>query len=352
MKKRLVSILLSALVVLALTACSSSKGDTMSENKASSPLTYGTSDTAYSTESKYADATDGSTLEFDSVKEGEGAASTESSINTESNGSSQNVSTNRKLIKKVYLELQTLEFTKTLDFILDKVKAEGGYVENSNVQGNAIYENDRRSAKLVIRIPSDMTDIFVNLIGENANVISKNEETKDITKEFVDTESRIKMLQIEQERLLSFLEKAETLKDMITLEDRLGEVRYELESYTSTLKTYQNLVEYSTITISIYEVKEIVAKAEKQSAFTRIGSGLNNSVTDIKEGFTNFFVWFVVNLPYFIIWGVLIAACIIIGLRANKKYKAKLREAANNTAVNTAVNTAKNISDDKKEVNK
>ncbi len=177
-----------------------------------------------------------------------------------------------------------------------------------------------------------MTDAFVNIVGENANVISKNEETKDITKEFVDTKSRIKMLQIEQERLLSFLEKAENLKDMITLEDRLGEVRYELEEYTSTLKTYENLVDYSTITISIFEVQEMVVKVEKQSAFQRMGSGLNETVTNIKNGFTNFFVWLVVNIPYFIIWGVLIALCIILGFKLNKKYKEKILGLQKDTA--------------------
>jgi hypothetical protein len=343
-KKYVYAQLIIVLATVIFTSCSSKNTADIVQNKSSSaPMEYGTSDGTYEKE-KYDMA-----LESD-MQENKLTDATETSEVPSSSytiGTLQNVSTNRKLIKTVYLELQTLEFKNTLNFILDKVKTEGGYIENSNIQGNGIYEDDRKSAKLVIRIPSNVTDAFVNLIGENANVINRNEETKDITKEFVDTESHIKMLQIEQERLLSFLEKAENLKDMITLEDRLGEVRYELEGYSSTLKTYENLVEYSTITISLYEVNEMVVMIEKQSTLSRLKSGFSETVTDIGDGFTNFFVWLVVNLPYFVIWGIFITVGILIGIKANKKYKAKLYGGRNKSIENKLKDKSVDDSDDK-----
>ena len=53
------------------------------------------------------------------------------------------------------------------------------------------------------------------------------------------------------------LEKAETVADMITIESRLSEVRYNIESVTSQLNNWQHQVDYSTINLSIYEVKEL-----------------------------------------------------------------------------------------------
>lgn len=319
MKKKYGYVFLILFVALVFSACSGKKSDIGETSQSEYPMDYGSD----------SNSSDGMLYDMDESGVEKDKATSGTTEGSESNGSTQNVSTNRKLIKKVYLELQTLAFTNTLNFVLDEVKSEGGYVENSNISGNEIFENSRRSASLIIRIPSEMTDVFVNLLGDNANVISKREETEDITKEFVDTESRIKMLQIEQERLLSFLEKAETLEDMITLEDRLGDVRYELEGYASTLKTYENLVDYSTINISIYEVKEIVTKVEKKSALTRMSNGLRNTFTNIKDGFTNFFVWFVINFPYFIIWGIIIIGGIFIGFKINKGYKAKLQRVVN-----------------------
>ena len=62
---------------------------------------------------------------------------------------------------------------------------------------------------------------------------------------------RKKSLEIEQERLWALLEKADSLDAVVALEARLSEIRYELESYTSQLRLYDNQVDYSTVSIYI-----------------------------------------------------------------------------------------------------
>ena len=58
----------------------------------------------------------------------------------------------------------------------------------------------------------------------------------------------------EQERIWALLEKADTLEAVIALEERLSEIRYQLESMESQLKLYDNQVDYSTVSIHISEV--------------------------------------------------------------------------------------------------
>ena len=53
----------------------------------------------------------------------------------------------------------------------------------------------------------------------------------DVTLRYVDVDSHKKALETEQERLLALLEKAENVEDIITIENRLSDVRYELENY-------------------------------------------------------------------------------------------------------------------------
>ena len=67
-------------------------------------------------------------------------------------------------------------------------------------------------------------------------------------------ESRKKSLEIEQERIWQFLEKAESIDTVITLEQRLSDIRYQLESMESQLRLYDNQVDYSTVYLSISEV--------------------------------------------------------------------------------------------------
>lgn len=315
MKKSLFKVLvLFTFILLVTTACSSSKKDNgMTENKTDSEVSYSTSK-----------SNDG--MSYDMSMEDNSDVEKAKVEGTGTEETSQSVSTTRKLIKRVYLNLQTLDFTSSLEFILDEVKKEGGYIENSDIQGDEIYGRSNKYASLVIRIPSEKVDNFVNLIGDNITVTNKSEETEDVTRDYVDTESRIKMLKIEEERLLSYMEKAESLKDIITLEERLSEVRYELERYSATLKNYDDLVAYSTVTINLYEVEKIDEKVNKEeiSAFSRMATGLKESIVDIKDGFVNFFVWFVIKLPYLIIWGIIITVFVILALKVDKKIRGKV----------------------------
>ncbi|QHQ63340.1 DUF4349 domain-containing protein [Anaerocolumna sedimenticola] len=234
------------------------------------------------------------------------------------------VSTNRKLIRRISMDLETLEFKSTLDLIAKEVNTSGGYIEKSEIQGSGYEERGNRYANLVIRIPKSEVDSFINLVDKNTNVINKQESIEDITLNYVDTESHVKALEIEQERLLSLLEKAGKLEDIITLEDRLSDVRYELEKYASTLRTYDNLVEYSTVTLTVNEVVRITP-AEGKNAWDRMGTGLRDSLYNIRNGFINFIVWFVVNGPYIIIWGIILVILALIGIKINKKYNKTLQ---------------------------
>lgn len=239
------------------------------------------------------------------------------------------VKTSQKLIKNIDLYLETLKYDELISFLDQKIKDLNGYVEESQSYGNSIANSNLRNANLTVRVPSDRLDEFVNLIGENTAIIEKRESTQDVTSEYVDTESRKKALEIQQERLFALLEKADKMEDIITLESRISEVTYQLESYTSTLRTYDNLVDYSTVTIRISEV-ERVTNPKPEGTWEQMKNGLSDSFYNIKEGFKSFSVWFVSNLPYLIIWAVIIVIAVILSKKAWKVYNEKYNYNINN----------------------
>ena len=67
-------------------------------------------------------------------------------------------------------------------------------------------------------------------MGKIGTVTYTNKSSEDITLDYVDVESRIEALEVEQERLLALLESAQDLESVIQLESRLSEVRYQLET--------------------------------------------------------------------------------------------------------------------------
>lgn len=239
------------------------------------------------------------------------------------------VQSQRKLIKTVEIDLETLEYEKTIGYIENKVSKLGGYIENSNLEGSGIYSDyGNRYAELKVRIPKEKTEEFVEGIDETTNVRRKSETTEDITLNYVDVESHKEALKVEQERLMAILQKAETVEEIISLESRLSEVRYELNGYESRLRIYDNLVDYTTITLSVSEVEEIT-EPPKLTALERMGEGFVDSVKDILSSAKEFVIGFVIAIPYFVVWGVVIVSVIIIVkkiLKSRKKKKEALEK--------------------------
>ena len=208
-------------------------------------------------------------------------------------------SSTRKLIRNVSMSIETKAFDDLLIHLEQRTEELGGYVESSYSDNGSVYSGQgrKRSASMRIRIPADKLDEYLNDVNSVANVTSRNENVSDVTLTYVDMESHRNALRAEEEQLMAMMEKAETIEDLITIESRLSDIRYQLESMESQLRTYDNLVDYSTLSLDITEVEDLTPVVE-QSAWEKMGSGFMNSLSSIGRGLKNFGIGFVMNLPY------------------------------------------------------
>lgn len=228
----------------------------------------------------------------------------------------------RKLIKNVDLTVETKEFDSLITSLSAKIEELGGYVENSDISGSSYQYQNTRYGYLTARIPQDRLDEFVTNVSSLGNVTRRHDSVQDVTLQYVDTESKIKSLKAEQESLITMLEKAENLEDIIKIQSRLTEVRYQLESNESQLRTYDNLVTYSTVTMDITEVKQITEPAPT-GTFDEIRKRLESNLADIAAGFLDFFIWLISSLPYLLIWAAVILIIILLLRRLWKKHNPK-----------------------------
>lgn len=226
-----------------------------------------------------------------------------------------------KIIRTFYLDVETQEFDSLITNVNAEIKRLQGYVESSKINGKGYYNNQEiRYGSIVARIPSDKVDEFVGTVNEKANVVSQQESSENVSLKYIEAKSHIETLRIEQERLYAILEQELNLENIITLESRLSNIRYELENYESKLRYYDNQVAYSTVTLSISEVEKLTEIVEtRQTLGDRIATGFGDTMYEISQGFQNFIVWFVVNLPYLILWGIIIAIIVIVVRRYIKK---------------------------------
>ena len=149
---------------------------------------------------------------------------------------------------------------------------------------------------------------------------SRSENVQDVTLTYVDLQSHRDALRTEQERLLQLLEQAESVEDIITIEQRLSDVRYQLESMESQLRSYDNRVDYSTVYLYIDEV-EVYTPVEEETVWERISTGFVDSLKNIGEGLKEAAIWFVIHIPYLVIWAIVIVIIILILKKIKKRTK-------------------------------
>ena len=239
-------------------------------------------------------------------------------------GSGQSVpNTEQKLIKTVRMDVETEDLEALLPQINAKIASLGGYIENQELYNGSSYSSYRsRNASLTVRIPAQNLNGFVEDVRGASNVVTYNESTENVTLQYVSTESRVKALEVEQERLLELLAKAENMSDLLEIEARLTDVRYELENVTSQLRVLSNQVDYATIHLYISQVK-VYTEVEELTVWQRIGSGFKENLRDIGNDITDFFVWFVTYSPQLLIWAAIIAVALKVLRKNISKRKAK-----------------------------
>ncbi len=237
-----------------------------------------------------------------------------------SSATSTNSESEEKIIKTVDLSVQTKEYTAYISGITSSVASLGGYVENSSTDlGSGSKYN--RNATYTVRIPADKLDAFLDAAGENGTITNINEEQKNVTLEYVDLESRISAFKTERDSLTKLLEKAESLENILSIQERLSEVNYEIENYTAQLRVLANRVSYSTVTLRIWEVERVTE--EEPSLWSQIKNRFLDNLDDLIDGLKNAVVDIVGGLPILLPLAVAAVIVILIIRKLIKKRKAK-----------------------------
>ena len=225
-----------------------------------------------------------------------------------------------KIIRNGIIQMQTLSFDETVKQILTKTNSMGAYVQSSNVSGTSIDANlskQSRRGVFILRIPKTKFDSFILDIGNLGSITNQQISSEDVTTAYFDTQAHLKSLTIQEERLLELLKKTGELKDIIVLEKELSGVRYEIESLTGNLKKWDNLIDFCTLNIEVYEVHKI--KENPVSFVDKIVNGFVDSVKSLTDFGKGFVVVISIMIPYLVVLSIVLLISIYIYKFIKKK---------------------------------
>ena len=228
-----------------------------------------------------------------------------------------------KIIRQGELNIQTEQFDQSVEALNQLTASCGGYFESASVYGGGSRDaNARRRGEYVVRVPAERYDHFLSSTGQLGYVTSKSASSQDVGERYYDTEARLKTQRTKQERLLALLEKAETMEDIITLENALSDVEYQIEQYSSELNRYDALVGFSTFNIYLNEVGRVTQEVgETASLGQRMAAGFQASVRGLSQGFQNFLIWASYNVFLLVVLAAVAVVAVVVGKRELKKIR-------------------------------
>lgn len=161
----------------------------------------------------------------------------------------------------------------------------------------------------------------------------QNTELQNITETYYDTDGRLKTQQIKLERLQKLLAQAENMEDIITIESAISETEWNIEDLSGTLRHYDALVDFATVTVSLQEVYKYSDTEELPENFgQRIGNALSRGWRSFVDGMADFIVALAYNWMWIVLWAaVIIAAAVIVGKIRRRRRAAKNLPAAEKT---------------------
>lgn len=272
----------------------------------------GTSDYSY-TDDVSNDSTDDYSASSNDTSESSKVSDKSAEVNDNESSSS------RKLIRTKSVTVETKNLDKSLEKVNTAIDTFGAYVEHSTLDSPSYVSeyDDKRTYTMTIRVPEDKLDAFMNQLDSTGTVTSATESTEDVTLQYTDIEAHKKALKTEYDRVMELIGKAETMDQILALESKLSDLRYEIDSYESQMKVMDNQITYSTVSLTLKEVE--YEKDADTSYGTRIVNAFKDGIHDVKSGFADFSVWLVLVFPSLVVLGIVIAILVAIGRAIWKK---------------------------------
>jgi hypothetical protein len=196
------------------------------------------------------------------------------------------------LIKNGSVRLDTAEFDEDEWFIRSVVTRANGFTERSEI--SSITNRDGVALKrgtFTFRIPTEYFEWALAEFEGTGKLVSTSSSATDASAEYFDTQGRLDMRRLQEERVLDIMRSATTVADLLQLERQLAEIRSDLEFMQRRLNNIDALTAFSTIHVTLFEVlpediEEEDEEEKEKTVWSRMAASFSTSVTVVKAFFS------------------------------------------------------------------
>ncbi len=204
----------------------------------------------------------------------------------------------RYMIRNAHLTLEIQDIEEAVQELQAGTQRMNGYVSSLDIQR---LSDERRVGSITLRIPEGRFDQAMEMIKALGSIRNGQFDTADVTRQYIDMESRIANLEVQEQRLRELLDRAETVEDILKVEAELGRVRGNLEAMQGDFQHLQERVRYSTFQVRLVERDpRTQVVVDGGVSWEQVGELFILNTNRLVQGVLGFFVWFIGSLPILI----------------------------------------------------
>lgn len=169
-----------------------------------------------------------------------------------------------KIIKTANVSMEVVDYAKSKKQIDSIIVASKAYVTSEGFQQSDLQLGNN----MEIKVPATgFNSLLKSLTTVAKRVDYQNIYTQDVTEEYIDVKTRMENKRKVEKTYLDLLRKTSNIEDILKIENKLGEIRAEIESAEGRMKYIDHQVNLSTISLYFYQKQEFKYTPDEMPSF-------------------------------------------------------------------------------------
>jgi hypothetical protein len=216
----------------------------------------------------------------------------------------------RKIVQTSSVELTVQDPKYSYDKIRSFVEPLGGYVESSEITGE-----QNVNATLTLRVPAlRLEDAKANLRKLALHVDNEKSNAQDVTKQYVDTDARLRNLRAEESQYLLIMKSAVKVQDMLDVSEHLSQVRGEIEQQQAEFQALSKQIEMATIVVSLRPQIDTAVFGLNWRPLYQLKLAARQGLDGLAE-YASTMASVILYLPVLLLWGATFLFGAVVGWR-------------------------------------
>ncbi len=227
----------------------------------------------------------------------------------------------RKVVQNAGMVLSVRDVSQAMDKIINIAADYQGYTVNSNLKRG----DDWVRGEVEVKVPSPQLNAVMEEVAALGEIKDKSLSAQDVTEEYYDSQARLAVLNKKEERLLALMDRAQTIEEIISVENELTRARSDIEVLSGRLKYLENATSYSSLSVSLSQASATRVEVP-EGILAKALQAFINSINNLAQFLSGFFILFIALIPWALLLGMMIWIFGALKKKYNWGFKRKQRQ--------------------------